>query len=74
LNVFNPEDNGGPNLENAIGIALTVVFILPELRPTGVDKQPRISWYAFLFPSSSSSFLLLISSILYVDSQYIIFD
>lgn len=44
LNVFNPEDNGGPNLENAIGIALTVVFILPELRPTGVDKQPRISW------------------------------
>ena len=44
LNVFNPEDEGGPNLENAIGIALTVVFVLPELRPTGVDQQPRIGW------------------------------
>jgi hypothetical protein len=28
-----------PNLENSIGLALTVVFVLPELSPVGSDKM-----------------------------------
>ena len=40
ISVFNPDDEwGGPNLENSIGLALTVVFILPELRPAGGDHD-----------------------------------
>ena len=40
------EGGGGPDLENSIAIALTVVFILPELRPPAVSEQQH-AWTYF---------------------------
>jgi len=58
INVLSGEGEG-PNLENSIALVLTMVFILPNLRPAGRGDRSK-SWLSYLLSNNVCIILLFL--------------